>query len=710
MAANNLVWYAGRCLKRAEHDKGAQLEAAVQQVDGAWRPIENRKALFKSMDSLEWRSTDARHVRLLEWVAFTLTPTGIKTKPWQAGQHRRLYRYADFSADDGQDQVHRRLTTEGIKLPHLTGVSIVRCANDEVLLLDLKQQDGAAHLAGTPGKVPAYRFDPACVATVTTDDGDIELYDLNNAPNKVIYDWASDDAFALRIARAAASAGDVHAHNLIAWLDGFAKRGRSLTSVDPSDVIAANDAIRAGKMAKRLADDQDLLRKFIDAFTADERISGVIRSCAAQIAEEERDAARSRAGKVVAVEIATLRKNMLQELENELDKIKRTQLSQLEEARKQRLKELKVELDHRQVAEEEVLRCGAGARRAAIEAAVLTLENQHVALSEEVKHLTAAKDEVQRALTPLLAAENDVNRSLEALRREADDVHTALLAERATLTALEMKYPTLHMPAAAAIVSTAKLGENIAVSKLLSTEGKELMLQFAALMLAGEVPVLCGPGVRDFLSVAEMMLSAGRAIRIEADPTIITFEDLWVRPGLGVSTRLGYALRSAVGAADEPRTSLAVIERAERSGARFWYPSLCNCAEQGDLPRRLLLCATVEDSSCDEASALFNHAVRLDISDALAPNGEFALAMARTNASVPKDELDPGAARADTTLAAADLIKHVKTLGAARSARALRVLAQAREMDTNASAAMFIKLFTTSSGTAATSLRSVLNA
>ena len=710
MAVNNLMWYAGRCLKRAEHDKGAQLEAVVQQVDGAWQPIENRKALFKNMDSLEWRSTDARHVRLSEWVAFTLTPTGSKTKPWQIGQHRRLYWYADFSIEGGQEQMYRRLMTKGLDLPHLTGSCILRCANDEVILLELKQQDGATHLAGSPGKVPAYRFEPTRVTTVTTGDGDIELYDLINASIKLSYDWTSDDAFALRIVRSAASAGDVNAHNLISWLEGFAKQGRTLTSVDPSDVIAANDAIRAGKMAKRLANDQELLRKFIDAFATDGRIGGIISSYAAKIAEEERDAARSRAGKAVAVEIATHRENMLQELEGELGKIKQTQLAQLEKARELGLKVLKNELEQRQASDEEALRLGVGARRIDMEAAIRTLENRRIALSEDIAQLTSEKQESQHSLTVLLSAVNEVTRSLEMLRREKNEVQTELLAERAILTALQMRYPAPRMPASAVTISPVELSENIAVSKLLSAEGKEIMMQFAALMLAGEVPVLCGPGVRDFLSVAEMMLSAGRAVRIEADPTIITFEDLWVRPGLGVSTRLGYALRSAVGAADEPRTSLAVIERAERSGARFWYPSLSDYAEQGDLPRRLLLCATVEDSSCDEASALFNHAVRLDISDALALNGEFALAMAKTNASAPKDELDPGAARADTTLAAADLIKHVKTLGAARSARALRVLAQAREMDPNASAAMFIKLFTTSSGTAANSLRSVLHA
>ena len=707
--ASNLIWYAGRCLKRQEHDKVALLEAAVQQVGGAWQPIENRKVLFKNTDSVEWRSTEARQVRLSEWVAFTLTPTGIKTKPWQAGQHRRLHWYVDLSAEGGQEQVHRRLTAEGVKMPHPTGAWIVRCANDEVLVLDLKQYDGAVHLASSPNKVQAHRFDPACVTTMPTEGGDIELYDLNNAAVKVTYDWTSDDAFALRIARAAASAGDVQAHDLVSWLEGFAK-GRTLTSVDSSDVVAANDAIRAGKMAKRLADDQELLRKFIDVFTADERIGGVIRTYATQTAEQERKAARNKAEKAAAQEMAALRDLKLRQIESELRDIKQAQLAQLDDARTQRLKELNDELEQRQAADEEALRRGAGARRAAMEAAVLNLENRHIALSEEAAQLTAANEEAHRALAPLLGAASEASRALEATRREANEVHAALLAERATLSALQMKYPVPRLPAAAATVSPTKLGEKIATSKLLSAEGKGLMMQFAALVLAGEVPVLCGPGVRDFLAVAEMMLSAGRAVRMEADPTMITVEDLWVRPGLGASTALGHALRSAAGAAGEPRTSLAVIERAERSGARFWHPALSNCAEQGDLPRRLLLCATVDDASCEEALALFAHAVRLEVNDVLAPNAGLVLAMAKTNTAIPTDELDPGAARADATQAAAELIDHVKTLGAARSARALRVLAQARDIQSGVPAIAFIKLFMTSGAAVANPLRSVFNA
>jgi hypothetical protein len=261
------------------------------------------------------------------------------------------------------------------------------------------------------------------------------------------------------------------------------------------------------------------------------------------------------------------------------------------------------------------------------------------------------------------------------------------------------------------------LSKKIEASKLLSAQGKKLMMQFAALVLAGEVPALCGPGVSDFLAAAETMLAAGRAVRMEADPTIITFEDLWIRPGVGLSTALGHALRSAAGAAGQPRTNLAVIERAERSGARFWYPSLLHAAQRGDAPQRLLMCVTVEDPSCEEAAAIFAHAVRLDVDDALAPNAGVAFAMAK--AAGIGEELDPGPGRADVALGAKDVLAHADALGASRTARALRVLAQARQMhgnaqasDTHASAqaTAFIKLFMIGGDAVDNTLRSLRHA
>lgn len=714
---STLAWYAGRCIKRAEHDKPAQLEAAAQQVDGVWKPIENREALFKHIDRLELRTADARQVRAAEWLAFTMIPTGPGAKTWKAPQYRRLYWYVDLSADGGQESVHRRLLTEGFNTRHPSGAWIVRCADDEVLLLDLKQQGGIAHLAGGVSIVTARRFDPACVAALPTADGEIQLYDVNGAAVEATYDWTGDDGFALRIARAAAGAGDVEARKFIPWLEAFAKKGQTLSSVDPSDLDLAHDAIRAGQLAKRLADDQALMRTFIDAFATDQRIGDVINAYAAQAAEQERQAARSRAETAFAKEITGCRDKKLRELESEMRSIESARIAELDADRAQRLKQLNEDINRQRTAAEETMQRAVEARRAAIEAGVQDLESRRAVLTEEAAQLEAANDEAQRELASLHSAASEANAALAAIRSEADAVHVALLAEQASLTTLQMKYPAPSAPASAPTVSPVALGKKIEASTLLSPQGKKLMIQFAALLLAGEVPALCGPGVSDFLAAAEAMLAAGRAVRMEADPTIITFEDLWVRPGAGLSTTLGHALRSAAGAAGQPRTNLVVIERAERSGARFWYPSLLHAAQRGDAPQRLLMCVTVDDPSCEEAAAIFAHAVRLDIEGALAPNVGVAFAMAK--AAGLAEELDPGPGRADIALAVRDVLAHAGALGACRTARALRVLAQARQMHGNAQAndaqasaqaSAFIKLFLTGGDAADNTLRSVSHA
>jgi hypothetical protein len=690
---SNLVWYAGTCIKRPEHDKPAQLEAAAQQVNGVWKLIENREAIFKHLDRLELRAIEARNLRTSEWVAFTMAPTGPKSKVWQAAQQRRLFWYADFSIDGGNKQTQRRLMTEGVRTTHPSGAWIVRCSNDEVLLLDLKQQDGAAHLAVASSKVLAYSFNPKAVTGMPTADGEFQLYDLDNAAIKASYDWTGDDAFALRVARGAASAGDVAARGFIPWLESFARQGQTLLSIDQSDVAFAYDAIRSGQLAKRLAEDQALLRGFVDAFATDERIGGLIKSHAAQVAEQERQAAQIRADAVVAQEITARRAKKLRELELDFSSIVMVKSAELEADHSQQLEQLAEEMNHQRTAAEERLQDAVEARRSAVENALDELEERREALSQETTQLATANLEAQRQLDSLSTATGAANASLRAIRCELSEVEASLSTERATLTVLQTKCPSPLTPEAATAVSLVRFGKKIEASKLLSPGGKKSMLQFVALMLAGEAPALSGAGVSDFLAVAETMLASGRAVRMEADPTLITFEDLWVRPGAGVSTALGHALRSAAGAAGEPRTNLAIIERAEQSGARFWYPQLLNCAQRGDLPRRLMICTTVQDADCQEALAIFVHAVRLHIDGALAPGAGVVLAMA--NSRGVTDELDPDDAPADLAMVLPEFIADADALDAVRTGRAMRAFAQAQRIDSKATASTFIELFST---------------
>src|SRR5690606_38212538 len=215
--ASNVIWYAGRCIRRAEQNKAAHLEAVAQLVNGEWRLIGDPKTLFRHTNDVELRGADTRHIRVSDWAAFTIGGKSDRAKSWPATAHRRLHRYVDLAALGSAEQAQRKLV-EGIQTQHPSGTWIVRCADDEVLQVELRQLDGIAYLASGNDKVSAYRFDLESVIRMPTLDEEVELYDLKDATRTTVYDWAPDDAFAIRVVRAAAVDGVINARSLIARL------------------------------------------------------------------------------------------------------------------------------------------------------------------------------------------------------------------------------------------------------------------------------------------------------------------------------------------------------------------------------------------------------------------------------------------------------------------------------------------------------------
>jgi len=678
--ANNVVWYAGRCVKRTEHDKAAHLEAVAQLVDGKWRLIENPDVLFRHMNDVELRAVDARQIKVSDWAAFTIGSKGSRAKSWPATAHRRLHRYMDLSYLGSAEQVHRVLVGDGVQTKHPSGIWIVRCAENEVLQFELRQSGDVAHFAAGNGKVPAYHFDPEAVVRMPGPDGEIELYDLRGTSPVNYYDWAPDDAFALRVVQAAAHAGDPRARDLVSWLELHARKLEGLLSLNPSDFAAANEALRSGKLAKRLAADQALLRTFVNELAAEERVGALIKESAERIAEQERARARAQAEMEAKREMEAARKHRLAALESELERV----AEELRTHADAELQRLRAEAD-------EELRRTVGARAEAMEKLANEMDMRCKALGVDAAKLEAVVEERRQKIESLRVEAAEVQASIDALRGEAAVTADKLAAEQSRFEAIRLRCPLPGPKRAAKPLALERVGTELEASKLLSANGKVLMAHFLALVLAGEVPVLCGAEVDDFLLVAEIMFAGGRSVRMEGDPTIITFEDLWIRAGTDLRTALGQALATAAGAEGEPRTTLAVIERAERSGARFWYPTLADRAQRGDLPRRLLICMTIEDHECDEVAEILRHTVRLEVNDALAPSAAIPLAMAASTGTAT--ELDPGVTRADVALGAPAVTTVAAALGSARCARAMRAAAEAKRMSPPARPSTLVHLF-----------------
>ncbi len=679
--ASNLIWYAGRCIKRAEKGAASHLEAVAHLVNGGWRLIEDPKILFRGMNDVELRAADVRQMRVSDWVAFTIGNKGRRTKSWPAIAHRRLYWYVDLSALGGAEQTQRQLVVEGVQTCHPSGTWIVRCAEEEVLQVELRQHEGVAHLALGDGRVSAYSFDPESVTRMPTLNGEVELYDLKGVAPARSYDWTPDDSFALRVVRAAVDAGDSHARSFVAWLESHGKQSEGLLPVKSSDMAAANEALRSGKLAKRLAADQELLRSFLDALVNDERIGSLIKEGVERVAEQERTVARAQAEAEAKHEMEASRKQQLAALKQELENAAKEGRTFIEE-----------ELDKLRADGEAELRQRVSARIDEMEKRAAELDARCKALVIEAGHAREAIGEERQKAESIRSEIAEAQASLSAIHDFTATAAAELAAEQTRLTSARMKCPVVSSPGPAKLLTLESVGAEIEKSQLLSSTGKTLMAHFLALTLAGEVPALCGPGVDDFLLVAEIMFGGGSSVRMEGDPTILTFEDLWIRAGTDLRTGFGQALAIASGIEGKPRTTLAALERAERSGARFWYPALADRAQRGMLPRSLLICVTIADQECEEALEVLSRAVRLDLNDVLQADSSLPLAMIAASAGNVA-ELDIGSKRANVALGAAAVASDAAQLGAARSLRAMRAVAEAARLSSAARLPELVQLF-----------------
>jgi hypothetical protein len=689
--ASNLVWYAGPCVK--QHDKGVQLEATAQLVGHEWVKIDNREALFRGNSTVELRGNNLRSLKASDWVAFQVSGMDRSNKIWIAGEHRRLFRYSDQSELGGTEQLRRALLGTGISAAKASGTWMVRSSQRDVLQIELRQVHGLAQIAGVGAKVPAFEFAVDSVIQIPAGMGIVELYDQrHDAVPTDILDWSSDEAFALRISQAISDAANPGVREIITWLEDHAREGRDLLPLNVADLATANEALRSGKLAKRLADDQKLLQTFVDALIGDERVAGMLRECVERIGEQERGRARVKADADIQRDMDRVRRSLRATMDAEMAVELASRSAQIDAGQSQRLMELNTVLALKKSKGEAEVERSLGAKKSALEALIVDLSGRCDALRAEFLRLNDTTNSVETRVQTLRAEESEAREGLDQTRILFASAESELAVIKARQIASRQRNPVpLQAHGRGTVRGPEAAGSLIKESALLSDSGKILVAQFLAMNMAGEVPVLCGPGVADFLLIVELLFANGTSARLEADPTIVTFEDLWLRPGSELQTPLGQALDAARGVDCEPRTTLAVVERAERSGARFWYPALQDRALRGDLPRRFLVCVTVEDADCDESVAVLARGVRLDIRNVLAPSAPLEAAMEFAEGSF--GEFDPGVASRNLTKVAGLVAAHAPRIGLARSRRALRAMAEGARLGTVLKPSSLMSLF-----------------
>lgn len=595
--------YIGRLARR----RGTRALVDVVALEGkdGWEVIDNPRRLFPKVGQVEFSAPQAVEGFTGEWLAFQVVEDGRPgAKQIRVTTHRFLPRFADVR-DLGSIEAARFLfTREGWDGASNPGHWAIQFSADQVLALHLdRSSDGRLRcMKGSFAKIPCFAFDPAKLKPEPAGGTFGNLYDWGDAVPLDFYDWSAGADYVAHVVRALAGANDPRLPELITWLELHRDDVTGRVSAIGTEHEVAFEALRSGELAARLSADREVMADYFAAVREDPQVAQALAQAIAHEAEKVRADVRATLEREIAEEIDTRRVGVMAELASSQQKAEAELRAQMIEREREATAELERGLD---------------ARRAAFDDEV---REQQEAASRELESIHA---DIAKLISERDTVGGEVNRLRELVARHEEAARVA--ASR--LSSLEGQIVSAAGPAAViarplAVVPSfdrgdridrAELGRRIARCVLLTPTGKESMAAFAAYLFAGEVPVLEGPGVEDFVLVAEALLAAGRLVPFDADQTIITAEDLWSRPGSSVPSQVAQAASEAA----EGRTFLVQLRGIDRSGARAWHPALAALARRGMLPRPLLMFATLADPASEEAHALPPRTCRMTIEAAV---------------------------------------------------------------------------------------------
>lgn len=630
---SEIPWFLGQYDRR---NYQSYLKAVAQETPNGWRTIDNPKRLFPRTGEVEFNETEALPLRKGEWAAFQVGP-GIRNKT-QAKRSRRIYPYYDLSSGQSLLEARRRLSFDGITTDGGPGLWAIRFGPGELILANLAESKSGCLMLSRNQSVHEYDFNENGVITVSdaSESGKVfYMPDVDASPAR-IHDWTPDKQYIENVIQLLSCASSTTAIASCLRAHSDEQSGKLNSGVD--DLLAAAQSLRSGELAKKLEDEDGLARQLAESLLSDGKIADLLECQIQSIAEEERAVLRAEQKKVLEDAFSAERQRRRDALDAEMADFLATQKNEIEH-----------HIAKLRQSDEEKLQADFAEKQANIE---LTLKHEKARLESEIDRLKdaiadlCAQNEHQRQTLASLTSEReaclaslvDVREHTAQAQAELEHINAAV-AEKARRMAYSA-IPEVRLPPEAKTLSCEELGRSISENNLLTPDGKKLMVQFLALMLAGECPLLSGPETQDFLAIAESLISSGRSIRQIADPTMITGEDLWVRAGNKMATPLYQGL--LLSEASCPRTIFSVIEHVECSAARFWLPALKDRLHAGDLPRRFLICGTIENEDCEEAEKLKEQHLRLRTENVVIRN---TIALSPLHLSSENhSELDPGGA------------------------------------------------------------------
>lgn len=574
---------------------------AERSEDGVWSTLADVKALFPKHGQIEVRGIVANSLREGDWVAFSSVPNDRhgSSASYRAASPRRLSLFLGADGNASPEERRRLVVETGLEAGP-AGDWSVQVSPEAFVRVKLQQgKDGRFRAAGLDlASLTLWRLAPDLVVELGAEHSAPRLCDHQRAeqlPGTV--NWSPDDEY-IRMAAAALGperrGADVAA--LLAWAlnqHADALTGR-VSTLAGADVGTLAEIERAGTLSRRLAGERELLNLFKAGLMADPSVKELIGRAAADAAAATRPVLESAVRAEIEREMAAERAAAHEQVRTLIEGLEAEEIAALEARCAAEAAMRDRDLAEARRKGMEAVEAETAERLREAEAAVAGLDARRVLLAGEVEELDGRRQALAASVAALADEERSKLAIVERLVKAGEDA-TALRKPAA--------------PAVRALWSSGGANERrlglrdlaglVADGGLLTPAGMETFLRVAVLVEAGEVPVLHGPDTGGFVEVAGRLMAAGRVARLYADPTLITFDDLWARAGSGAPTPLAAALASAA----EGSAAIGVVEGAERSGARFWYPQLADAARQGQLPGPFIPLVTVADPKSEEAAA-----------------------------------------------------------------------------------------------------------
>lgn len=625
-----------------------------------------------------------QHVGLLpgDWVEFDVTRNTRAGAPEYKVVHlKRIPRYAVLP--EGSDTSYRALLLgEGWRGDRRPGLWALRLPDDRVAVVELELgKDGALRLPGNAARsVGYYQFSAEAVVRLDIASATEEVYLSNDALPLGYFDWSDEADHVIRVIRSLSDANDPQISDIIAWLELHREMATGQISATGVDHGTALNALRSGEIAKRLSADRELMKVYLEAAIADDAVAAAVAEYAREghaqlekqllidlqeeiasrramlFAKQEEDLAEQRLLATASLdeEIGNLRAERLSEMEEAIKEVERLHAERMSKIERDYQRH-QVELDEQRKASEE------------------ELEQIYGAIADATSALAIAREslETERTRERTLAAE--VDRLLSVSERLS-----TLPVSAPQTTVSEVPFLFLEREA----FPIHDLPRRIDGLAILSQKGRDLLRRLIVLMLSGEVPILFGTDALDFVRVAGSVVSPGRLGLMRADPTLMSIEDLWARPGSAAPTMM-----AAASSASPNGSVLLAVTNLEFSGARFWVPPLADFLRSQARPRGLLVCAITSDIEHDEVKALPRDLAVLEIEGVFETGSSFGALTLPGITDAQQFVLDPGPTPVNIDAAARCLVALSFEPGISLAIRIARIVAEAVTMLGNDEAA-----------------------